>query len=60
MACSVLLNGEYGGRDIYAGIPCMVGKDGATPLAEYELTAEERAALLKSFEVIGRHAATAL
>ena len=60
MACSVMLNGEYGGRGVYAGIPCAVGKGGAEPLPEFDLTQEELAALQRSFEVIGRHAARAL
>ncbi len=60
MACSVMLDGAYGGRDIYAGIPCIVGKDGAKPLPELPLTAQEHAALKKSFAVIGRHAASVL
>lgn len=56
MACSVMLGGEYGGRGVYAGIPCAVGKGGAKPLPELALTADERAALQRSFEVIARHA----
>lgn len=60
MACSVMLSGEYGGRGIYAGIPCVVGKAGATPLPECALEDGERAALQRSFEIIGRHVKTIL
>jgi L-lactate dehydrogenase len=60
MACSVMLNGAYGGRRIYAGIPCVVGKAGATPLPEYALEDGERAALQKSFAIIERHVKTIL
>ncbi len=60
MACSVRLNGAYGGRDVYAGIPCVVGKAGATPLPEYALEEGERAALQRSFAIIERHIKTIL
>ena len=46
--CSVLLQGEYGLRDVFLGVPILVGAKGVEKILEIELTAEERAALQKS------------
>lgn len=55
LACSVMLRGLYGAQDIYAGVPCRVGKDGAVPLPEFDLTLKEREALSLSFSVLKSH-----
>jgi len=39
---SVYLNGEYGYKDIYFGVPVMLGKNGAERVLEIELNDEER------------------
>lgn len=39
---SVYLNGEYGYKDIYFGVPVMLGKRGAERVLEIELNDEER------------------
>jgi len=46
-AC-VLLQGEYGLRDVFVGVPCVLGKDGVEQIVELELTADEQAALRES------------
>lgn len=46
------LNGEYGERDIYAGVPVILGANGVERVIEIDLTPEERAAFAKSIESI--------
>ena len=46
--CSVLLEGEYGMRDLFIGVPVMLGAKGVEKIVALELTAEETAALQKS------------
>src|SRR6186713_2766524 len=48
LPCSVYLNGEYGVRDQFLGVPVKLGKGGAEKIIEIKLTAEENAALQKS------------
>lgn len=45
LPCAVLCEGEYGLRDVIVGVPARLGRKGAEAVVEYELTAEERAAL---------------
>lgn len=42
------LEGEYGYRDLYLGVPAILGGDGLEKVIEIELTAAEKAALDKS------------
>lgn len=42
------LDGEYGYKDIYLGVPTVLGGDGLEKIIEIDLTPEERAALDKS------------
>ena len=48
MPCSVYLNGEYGVKDQFLGVPVKLGKNGMEQVIEIKLTAEENAALQKS------------
>jgi len=43
-----LLNGEYGMKDIYLGVPVILGKKGIEKIIELDLNAEEKAALADS------------
>ncbi len=52
LPCSTYLDGEYGLRDIYFGVPVKLGRSGAEEIIEIELTEEERAALQKSVDLI--------
>jgi malate dehydrogenase len=46
--CSVFLQGEYGVRDLFVGVPVKLGARGVEQIIEIKLTAEENAALQKS------------
>jgi malate dehydrogenase len=46
--CSVFLQGEYGIRDLFVGVPVKLGARGVEQIIEIELTPEEDAALRKS------------
>ena len=48
LPCAALLNGEYGVRDIYMGVPAVVGKGGIERILELKLIGEERAQFRKS------------
>ncbi|MGH8071107.1 MAG: malate dehydrogenase [Candidatus Entotheonellia bacterium] len=48
LPCTAYLEGEYGLRDIYFGVPVKLGTGGVEQIIEIELTAEERAALQAS------------
>jgi malate dehydrogenase len=46
------LNGEYGFRDIYLGVPAILGSRGLEKIVELELTPDEKAALAKSADEV--------
>ena len=46
------LNGEYGHRDIYVGVPVILGGRGVEKVVEIELTPEEQAAFDRSVEAV--------
>jgi malate dehydrogenase len=46
--CSVYLQGEYGIRDLFVGVPVKLGARGVEQIIEITLTADEDAALKKS------------
>ncbi|MCL6638215.1 MAG: malate dehydrogenase [Firmicutes bacterium] len=46
------LNGEYGARDIYCGVPCIIGAGGVERIFELDLKPEEKAALDKSIQSV--------
>jgi malate dehydrogenase len=48
LPCSVFLQGEYGIRDLFVGVPVKLGARGVEQIIEITLTAEEDAALKKS------------
>lgn len=50
--CSAYLEGEYGLRDMYFGVPCLLGRGGVERIFELELDGEEREMLRKSAELI--------
>ena len=45
LPCAVKLNGQYGYRDLYIGVPVVIGKEGVEKIIEMELTSDERKAL---------------
>ncbi len=48
-SCSVYLNGEYGLKGCYMGVPVILGKLGLEKIIELELTADEKDQVQKSF-----------
>src|SRR6185312_7563107 len=52
LPCAAWLQGEYGMKDLFLGVPCKLGKNGLEKVLEIELTADERAALEKSAEAV--------
>jgi malate dehydrogenase len=50
----VLLDGEYGLKDICFGVPTVLGANGIEKIIELKLNAEEQAALKKSAESVGK------
>jgi malate dehydrogenase len=52
LPCAAWLQGEYGMRDLYLGVPCKLGRGGLLQVLEVELTAEERDALEKSAQAV--------
>ena len=42
LTVSARLRGEYGQRDVYAGVPCLVNRNGVDRVLELSLTDEER------------------
>ena len=52
LAVSCELNGEYGESCIYAGVPCVIGKDGAEKVIELSLNNEELAKFHKCCDSI--------
>jgi malate dehydrogenase len=52
LPCAAWLEGEYGMRDLYLGVPCKVGRRGLERVIEVELTDAERASLRKSADAV--------
>ena len=50
LPCAAWLEGEFGFRDLYLGVPCKLGASGLNQIIEVELSKAERAALEKSAE----------
>jgi malate dehydrogenase len=48
LPCAAYLEGEYGIKGLYVGVPCKLGAKGIEQIIEIKLTAEEKAALDKS------------
>lgn len=46
------LNGEYGHKDTYLGVPVKLGKKGITEIIELELSIDEKASLDRSAEAV--------
>jgi malate dehydrogenase len=52
LPCAVLAEGEYGLKDVYIGMPAVLGKQGVKQIVELKLEKEEAEALKKSAESI--------
>ena len=52
LPCAVYINGEYGVKDIYAGVPVIIGKNGVEKITEINLLSNEKDDFLKSVEAV--------
>src|SRR5205814_589829 len=52
LPCSAWLQGEYGMKGLFLGVPCKLGRKGLERIIEVELTADEKAALNKSADAV--------
>jgi len=52
LPCAAWLDGEYGMRGLYLGVPCKLGRRGLEKVIEVELTEDERASLGKSADAV--------
>ena len=48
MPCAAWLNGEYGVKDLYVGVPAVIGAKGVERIVEIQLNSAERAMFEKS------------
>ena len=52
LPCAVYLNGEYGAKDIYAGVPVIIGSEGVEKIIELDLASEEKENFEKSIKAV--------
>jgi len=52
LPCAAHLNGEYGVKGLYVGVPVVIGKGGIEKIIELELNATEQAMFNKSVEAV--------
>jgi len=52
LPCSVYLQGEYGAKDLFLGVPVKLGTGGMEEIMEIQLDPDEQAALDKSAEAV--------
>jgi malate dehydrogenase len=52
IACSVMLEGEYGLNDICIGVPCIIGRNGIEEILTINLNDNEKALLNKSADAV--------
>jgi malate dehydrogenase len=52
LPCAAYLEGEYGIKGVFMGVPVKLGKDGIEEIIEIKLTADEKAALNNSADAV--------
>ncbi len=52
LPCAAYLNGQYGLKDLYVGVPVVIGAGGAERIIEFPINDEERAMFAKSVESV--------
>lgn len=52
LPCAAYLNGEYGVKDVYVGVPVIIGANGVEKIVEIELNETEKAAFSKSVDTV--------
>ena len=52
LPCAVFLNGQYGFKDIYAGVPVVIGNDGVEKVQQIDLNEKEKKEFNNSIEAV--------
>ena len=52
LPCAAMLNGEYGVKGLYVGVPVIIGANGVEKIVEIDLNAAERQMFMKSVESV--------
>ncbi|MEM8689361.1 MAG: malate dehydrogenase, partial [Pseudomonadota bacterium] len=52
LPCAAHLDGQYGQKDLYVGVPCVIGKDGVERIVEIKLDKNEQSAFNKSVDAV--------
>ena len=52
LPCAAYLNGEYGVKDLYAGVPVIIGSNGVEKIKELSLNNEEKKQFKKSIDAV--------
>ena len=52
LPCAAYLNGEYGFKDLYAGVPVIIGKNGVEKIIEITLSEDEKNNFDKSIQAV--------
>ena len=52
LPCAVHLNGEYGVKNVFAGVPVVIGKNGIEKIKEIDLDENEKKEFMKSIEAV--------
>jgi malate dehydrogenase len=52
LPCAAYVDGKYGLKDLYVGVPVVIGAKGAERIVELELTSEERTVFTKSVDSV--------
>ena len=52
LPCAVQLNGEYGVQNVYAGVPVVIGKDGAEKIEQIDLDEKEKKEFMHSIDAV--------
>ncbi|HPD82595.1 MAG: malate dehydrogenase [Alphaproteobacteria bacterium] len=52
LPCAAKLNGEYGVKDLYIGVPVVIGKNGVEKIIEIKLNKDEQAMFDKSVQAV--------
>jgi len=52
LPCAVFLDGQYGFKDVYAGVPAVIGKNGVEKIQEIDLDKKERKEFNNSIEAV--------
>ena len=52
LPCAAYLNGEYGLKNIYAGVPIIIGKNGVEKIEVVDLDEKEKSEFIHSVETV--------